>query len=166
MVFNESQKINNLGIKVMFASTLVPIYFILYKEVNERGGFTQGDVMEWSVLFLFLVLVYLLVFESKATLRIDFSGIHYQYKPIIWKEKTIVWNDIESLEVKAVSPLSDFGGWGLKFGFGKKGMGIILSGDHALVVTKKSGRKFTITTSRKAEISRVGEYWMKENNHG
>ena len=99
-------------------------------------------------------------------MRLDSKGIHYKYRPIIWNEKTIPWKEVKNIQVKSVSPLSDFGGWGYKLGFKQKGTGIILSGDHALFITRKIGKNFTITTNRKLELSRVAEFWMNESDNG
>jgi len=54
------------------------------------------------------------------------------------------------------------GGWGFRFG-GKKGKAIVMSSGYGVVITQKSGKKFTITTQRKLELERVIDFWMNEN---
>ena len=57
MVFNESQKINNLGFKVMFAVTLIPMFLLMYQDVKSNGGFSHTDIVECFFVGLFMVLV-------------------------------------------------------------------------------------------------------------
>ncbi len=163
MIFNEQQKLESVGMKMLFGiSTLSALAIIFFTE-NKEG---QAGFDDWLFLIgftLFLTAVYLLVFESTAYTQVDRNGISYKYRPIIWNFKTIAWRDIQSVKVVSVSPISDFGGWGYRFIGGRKGKAIVLSGDFGLQIIKKDGKKFTITTKRNLELKRVVKYWQNKN---
>ena len=142
MAFQETQKMDALWIKVLIIFNSVLTLVIVGKEMIEQPDTTL--IATFISLLVFMVALYFFVVESKATTRIDTQGIHYKYPPFIMNWKLVGWTDIERVEIKSVSPLTDFGGWGYRFN--RKGKGIILSGDKAIIAYLKSGKKFTITT--------------------
>jgi len=162
MLFSEEQKINNIGFKLLFgvvtAFSLVGVFLI-----EQKGR--EGSIYDWFLLIAFLVFllsIYLIVFETKAYTKVDRNGICYKYRPFIWNYKCIGWREIELARVLKIKPIRDFGGWGFRFG-GKKGKAIVMSSGYGVVITQKSGKKFTITTQRKLELERVIDFWMNEN---
>ena len=144
MAFVEEQKLGTVWMKLMYiiagsAALLIPGLSMFKTPENNFIYFMIG-------FFFFLLAIYLLVFESKAQVRIDTQGIHYKYWPIVWNWRLISWREIENLDIKNVNPINDFGGWGYRFG--RKGSGIILNSDKALYITRKTGKPFVITTSK------------------
>jgi len=144
MAFIEEQKLGNVWMKVLYIFASLFALVIPGLKMFETSG--NQFIFFMIGFFFFLLGVYLLVFESKAQVRIDTQGIHYKYWPIVWHWKLISWRDIENLEIKNVNPLNDFGGWGYRFG--RKGNGIIMGSDKALYITRKMGKPFIITTAR------------------
>jgi hypothetical protein len=53
-------------------------------------------------------------------------------------------SDIASADVATIDPFGQFGGWGIRYGFGGR-VGIILRSGEALEVIRKSGRSIVIT---------------------
>lgn len=162
MVFNEQQKIKGFGIKVLMGiSTVITLGVLLLVMFKERSpGFTEYLIL--VITLVFMALVYWLIFEIPAYTRIDRIGIHYKYQPWVWKYRLITWQDIERVDFKSISPISDYGGWGYRMGSEKKGNGIIMGSDGGFTIVKKRGKPFTITTTRKHDAERSVKYWMKE----
>ena len=160
MVFNEEQKINNIGFKLLYGvSTASVLAIVFFTEHEGKAGFN-----DWFFLVgfaIFMVGIYFLGFETSAFTKIDRNGISYKYRPFVWNYKCITWNEIETAEILPIRAVRDFGGWGFRFG-GKKGKAIVLSSGYGVVITKTSGKKFTITTQRKLELMRVVDFWMNE----
>jgi len=53
--------------------------------------------------------------------------------------------EIASARVSTVDPLSQFGGWGVRFGNG--GVGVIVAAGEGLELTRTDGRRFTVTVA-------------------
>jgi len=163
MVFNEEQKLNAIGMKILYGISTLPIIVIVFFKENSEGKAGFDDWLFLVGFTLFIMAIYFFVFESKAFTTIDRNGISYKYRPFIWNFKTIAWRDIQSVKVVSINPISDFGGWGYRFIGGRKGKALVLGGKQGLVISKKDGKRFTITTQRKQELERVLKYWKKEN---
>ena len=75
----------------------------------------------------------------KLKLRVSSEGLHYQFFPIHIKERLIPFEDIKSYKARTYSPIKEFGGWGIRFGFESKAYNV--SGDKGLQIELTNGRK-------------------------
>ncbi len=111
MEFKETQGFNRpwhyLIYIILFLLTIgvsIGVYFFDNKSTETLvGGFICTGLVSWFW------------FTMKLKTRIDSSGIHYRYVPFHRKERTLSWENIETLEVKLYNPFGDYGGWGLRF---------------------------------------------------
>jgi hypothetical protein len=131
---------------------------VVGREIKTNG--LDGEM--WSLVFLIVVfsLVFLLLFRASAQTRIDSVGVHYRYFPFVPKWRCIAWREVKQIAIKSVSPLSDFGGWGYKFG--RKKRGIILTGDHAIYITQQNDKVFAITTDKPEQARHAIAHWAEE----
>ncbi|APZ48188.1 hypothetical protein BW723_16255 [Polaribacter reichenbachii] len=82
--------------------------------------------------------------------------MYYQFFPFHLKLKLIAWQDISKAYVRNYSPISDYGGWGLKGGWSSaKGKAINVSGDVGIQLELKTGKKLLIGTNKESEAKRV-----------
>jgi hypothetical protein len=75
--------------------------------------------------------------------RVDARGLHVR-SAVGFPRFSYALAEITSAELSTVSPLGEFGGWGIRFG-GAGRLGIIMQSGTALEVTRKDGRSFVIT---------------------
>ncbi|MEC8273425.1 MAG: hypothetical protein VXZ76_01150 [Bacteroidota bacterium] len=75
----------------------------------------------------------------KLKLRVSSEGLYYQFFPIHIKERLIAFEEIKSYKARTYSPIKEFGGWGIRFGFESKAYNV--SGDKGLQVELTNGRK-------------------------
>ncbi|MAD50840.1 MAG: hypothetical protein CMC95_06045 [Flavobacteriales bacterium] len=75
----------------------------------------------------------------KLKLRVSKEGLHYQFFPVHFKERLIPFEDITNFKARTYSPLKEFGGWGIRFGFESKAYNV--SGDKGLQLELSNGRK-------------------------
>ena len=157
MSFSESQRIN-LGLRVVVLVGMLPAVLIMAREYQRNPNSENFYLL--LLMISFPVVIYLLFLNNKAKTRIDSLGIHYQYWPFIARWRTINWSDIQRVSIKNIYPLTDFGGWGYKFGRKKKG--IILSGDKAIYIHLKNEKVFAITTSQPEQARSALVQWAEE----
>jgi hypothetical protein len=162
MHFEETQKLGSAGFQIFYILSSLPPFFIVGNEVQKAASevaYRESLGALIAILVIFIGL-YFLLFRTSAKTRIDSAGLHYQYWPIIFRWKTIPWREITSIEVKKMSPLTDFGGWGYKFG--RKKTGIILGGDDAIYVTKTNAKVFAISTLKPEAARSAIAQWAPE----
>ncbi len=156
MIFTEKQTYTRgwMLILLLFLISLVALPWIVYFQGIETD--IVGAVIGSSIGFLLSVFFVTLSLHS----RIDATGVHYQYKPVHRKERTIAWSEIQTVEVKTYRPLRDYGGWGLRFrGFDSKDILLNVSGRTGIYLVTKDGRKIMLGTQKAEEAQKVLEHF-------
>lgn len=94
-----------------------------------------------------------LFFSMKQTIQIDEQGVHYKQSPLINSFKTIPWETIQNWEVKEISALKDFGGWGIRYTGSKTGY--IMQGDFGLELNTGKKRRIVLSVMNRGEVERA-----------
>lgn len=92
----------------------------------------------------------------KLTTKISGEGIHYRFFPFHLKEQFISWSDVDRAYVRKYSPIGEYGGWGIRFGFGN-GKAYNVSGDIGLQLKLKNGKHILFGTKKEEELKKVME---------
>ncbi len=94
----------------------------------------------------------ILFWQMRLMTRITEEGIYVRFVPFHFKEQFFPWESIESAQVRTYSPLMEYGGWGIKYGFNGQGKVFNVAGDQGLQLVFKSGEKLLIGTQKPTEI--------------
>lgn len=107
----------------------------------------------WSIIIAFLAIVLGMALLGSLSLRtrMDEEGVHFKMKLFHWRERTIPWDDIEQIHVREYSPVSEYGGWGMKYG--RSGWAYNVRGNHGIQILKKNGKRILIGTQRPEEVA-------------
>ncbi len=153
-VFKEEQRFTQLWLIVLMAVSLIVPIAILFQEYNKPESSLSLNKLILTITVILLTA--LLIFTFKLTTRIDEKGIYYQFLPFHLKLKLIAWQEISKAYVRNYSPISDYGGWGLKGGWSNtKGKAINVSGDVGIQLELKTGKKLLIGTQKENEAKSV-----------
>jgi|GEM_PF-5566347 len=76
-------------------------------------------------------------------LHVNESCISFQIKGLQRKEEVVLWEDIKQIEKTSIKPLSQFGGWGLRFS--RSRTGYIFEGEDGVELTTVRNNIFVIT---------------------
>ncbi len=97
-----------------------------------------------NIYLLLLVLTMFLITRLEWTLNSD--GFQYRFIPFILKYRKIPFNEIKDATVREISPLKDFGGWGLRK---NKNLGnaYTTTGKIILHIHTVSGKKINVTVT-------------------
>ena len=97
----------------------------------------------WSTLLIAVVLLPVAVGSSFWRVRVSSAG--FTVRSLLGLPRFAVPNDqIESARVTQVSPLGDFGGWGVRWGSNGR-IGVVVRSGEALEVSRKRGRTIVVT---------------------
>ncbi len=140
--FKESQ--NMFAIWLLFI--MVPIIgFQMYQELSNPINLLSNP----AILITAIIIVFFVFIRLKTNYTPE--GIHVVFIPFIWK-KFIPWDDISNAYLRKYS-LSDFGGWGYRFG--KDGRAFTAKGDKGLQLVLKDNSKLLIGTQEPEEIQKI-----------
>ena len=159
ILFREEQQFREWWQIVLRLAATVPAIIIciytLYKQVIL--GVQVGDspapnaVMVGAIIGLSLTLWG--SFKLKLEVWIDTEGVHYRFFPLISKNKLISKEEIQRYEIRKYSPIFDYGGRGIRRGFGRKwGKAFTISGNIGLQLYLTNGKKVLFGTQRSQAI--------------
>ncbi len=109
-----------------------------------------------------LAAVWMVLFFNELQVEVSSAGVRYRFTPFLNSFKTIPVEDIQHYEVGKYSPIMEFGGWGIRFVINKKAFSI--SGNQALKITLKDGKKIYFGTKKPKEMEEAMRKYIKNRN--
>ncbi|MEN9960185.1 MAG: hypothetical protein RL045_436 [Bacteroidota bacterium] len=101
------------------------------------------------------ILLPLLFWQMKLSTRISQEGIYVRFFPFHFKEKFFPWETISASYVRTYSPLKEYGGWGIKYGFNGQGLVYNVAGNVGLQLQFKEGEAVLLGTQKGEEIKAI-----------
>ena len=95
----------------------------------------------------------LIFYLFQLRIKVDKNGLHYQFFPLHFKLHTINIDEIEKIEALEYKPISEYGGWGIKYGF--KGKCYNVSGNKGVKVFLKNGTNILFGSQRHVELEKA-----------
>lgn len=133
------------GLSAVFAAALV---VNLLWQRGEVSGLTA---------FLFIAgaccLVASLVISFRLITQVRSDGIYVRYAPVQPSFTRIAWTDIREVYLRRFDALTEYGGWGLRWG--PSGRGYITPAEWGLQIVLHNGTRVLITTQRAEELTEV-----------
>ena len=81
------------------------------------------------------------------------EGLSFQFFPFHFKKHLVKIEDIEKCKAMEYSPLKEYGGWGIRYGF--KGKAYNVSGNLGVKVHLKNGRNIMFGSQRHNEFAKA-----------
>jgi hypothetical protein len=106
--------------------------------------------MNYVLIGLVLPLIFYL-FELR--IKVSKEGLHYQFFPFHLKAHIVKLEDIEKYKAMEYSPLTEYGGWGIKFGF--KGKAYNVSGNKGVKIFLKNGLNIMFGSQKHNELAKA-----------
>ena len=140
-IFEENQKFTQWWLWVILLSFPIMAF----------GPFDENEVnIEYVLIGLALPLLFYL-FELR--IKVSNDGLHYQFFPFHFKSYTIKHEEIEKAKDMEYSPLKEYGGWGIKYGF--KGKAYNVRGDKGVKVFLKNGTNIMFGSQKHKELAKA-----------
>ena len=95
----------------------------------------------------------LLFYTFQLRIKVNAEGLHYQFSPFHFKSHTIKIEDIEKFKAMEYSPLKEYGGWGIRFGF--KGKAYNVSGNKGVKVHLSNGRNILFGSLKYKDLEKA-----------
>ena len=135
----------------------------VYACITQIGmGITFGDKPMGNTglivtTIVFTVFTVLFLRQHLAT-KIDETGIYIKFWPYHRTWRFYAWDDIASCEVKQYKPISEYGGWGLRFG------AYNVSGNKGMLIKFRQYDNLMIGTQKPEELKQLLKQLNKNYN--
>ena len=110
-----------------------------------------GPLMARSLMALFYSLINLWFWLLHLVTEVRADGIHYRFVPFQLRLRQATWDEIEEYGARTYRPLREYGGWGIRFGFGG-GWAYNVSGNRGLQLKLHNGKRLLIGSQRADEF--------------
>jgi hypothetical protein len=166
--FKEEQQFRQWWWIVLILGATIPAMvmciYALYQQ-TVRGVPVGDSPAPNGVLLIVLIFLCIMLwgyFSLKLEVWINQEGIHYRFSPLIYKAKLITKTEIQRYEIREYSPIIDYGGWGVRRGFGRKWQRAYnVSGNIGLQLYLTNGKKVLFGTQRSQAILYAMDEIMK-----
>jgi len=101
---------------------------------------------------VFALLLFILFRFSNLTIEVRSDGFYYRYFPFHLKVHSIKKSDVKSVSLRKFSAIVEYGGWGIRYGFGKRGKGYIVSGKYGVQFVLQNDSKVLFSTDEPEKI--------------
>jgi uncharacterized protein with PQ loop repeat len=135
---------------------LVQLYLIQTKN-------NQKEPIFFLILIVFMILFFVWFLFLKLKTTISETGIYVNYQGIPFCKRNILWEDIASISVINYSPLSDYGGWGVKYSITGNGWCYNVSGNIGIKLFTKNNKPFLIGTQKKEEAEKIINHYFNKH---
>ena len=115
------------------------------------GPFDENTININYVLIGFFIPFLFYLFELR--LKVSAEGLHYQFFPFHLKSHIIKLEDIEKFKAMEYSPLKEYGGWGIKYGF--KGKAYNVSGNKGVKIFLNNGTNIMFGSQKNSELAKA-----------
>ena len=100
-----------------------------------------------------ILLLAVLVYQAHLITKIDDGGIQFRLFPFQWFYQHIYWQDVEEVYVREYDAITEYGGWGIKYG--QQGKSYTISGRFGIQLVLADERRILIGTLRPIELEQL-----------
>lgn len=122
---------------------------------GEPFGESEWENVGLLIGFFMMLVISMLFFFLRLETKISEEGILVRFYPIQLKFRQYKWEDIDQIYLREYSPITEYGGWGIRYSFTGNGKALNVSGRNGLQLVFKDGRKLLIGTNKSEDLMQV-----------
>jgi hypothetical protein len=148
-----------------FPVVLVFILFLLVQLDFIQTKNQQKNPFVFYAIILFLVGLFIWFFSLKLETTINNQGVFVNYKGLPFCKRKMDWLEIHTISLVKYDPLSDYGGWGVKYSITGNGWCYNVSGNDGIKIVAGNKKPFLIGTQQKAEVEKIINLYFKKKEN-
>jgi hypothetical protein len=130
--------------------------FVFGRPWGDRPVSDMSLLVTSVTVIIFILFMLYLFYTLRLITHVDAKGIYIRFYP--FPGKIIDFPQVESCEARTYRPLSEYGGWGIKYG--RSGKAYNISGDRGAQLVMKDGKRVLIGSQHADELSRTINYYL------
>jgi len=163
--FKEKQWFNQWWMLLIHVGLFVLLGYMLFKwfVMNEAVDKVAADDRNGQLIVVLSILIssaIILIF--RLTTVIDENGVHIRFFPFHRSTKHFSWYDIDKCYTRKYSPISEFGGWGLRIVPGGKDKAYNIKGNQGIQIELKNGKRILIGTQKPEQAEKIIKKYFKK----
>ncbi len=153
IVYKERQYFRNPFVLMLLLAIVGMSVWALVQQVFLGKPFGQNPAPDaFIIIFSMFPVIFLLFFLfMRLDTNIDEESLSVTLSP--FGRRKIAWKNIDKAYVKKYKPLLEFGGWGIRYSLGSKGMAYSVGGNQGLQLELSDGKKVLIGTKKASELT-------------
>ena len=157
ILFNEQQRFKQWWLWLILLAINVTLLVGLYKQLFHDEPFGDKPMNDSSLLIAsgIALAISALFFCFRLDTRIDKEGVSVRFFPFHLTYKHYSWESISNAAVREYNPISEYGGWGLRFGMFGKAYNV--SGNYGLQLIFPDHQKLLIGTGKPEKLKKALE---------
>ena len=144
--------LSSLMMIVLFSTGLYT-QLVLGEEWGDKPMSDLGLILTSTFTMILMIGITIFVSIQKLTLKIDEGSIYVSFRPY-FGTKAFRMDEFQQIHVRKYQPIMEYGGWGLRLGFGKN-KAYSISGKWGLQLVFQDGRKLLIGTKEPDRLKAV-----------
>jgi len=154
-IFKEQQRFRQWWLWLIILGIDGLLIYGFVQQVIIGKAFGEKPMSDIGLSLAVLLSLALSIFSLSIRLEtlITREGISVRFFPLHFKFKVYAWARLRKSYVRKYSPLSEYGGWGLRFGMSGQGRAYNVSGNKGLQLEFTDQKKLLIGTRKPEELS-------------
>jgi hypothetical protein len=149
-IFKETQRFTQWWLWLILGAVNLLFLFGFFKQVIIGQPFGDKPMSDtgMAVATFLTILLSLFFFSFRLETIIKADGIYVRFFPFHRKFKHYPWSAISRSYVRKYAPITEYGGWGLRYGMFGKGTAFNVSGNQGLQLEFTDQKKLLIGTNK------------------
>ncbi|MEO8819652.1 MAG: hypothetical protein ABI267_01560 [Ginsengibacter sp.] len=155
ILFSETQRFKQWWLWILLIGSDIYTFYGSYKKIINAHTFGEKppSIAELLISSWFIVLLTILFLIIRLDTQIKKDGVYVKFFPLHFRFRHYSWTQLSKCYVRKYSPMAEYGGWGLRRGFGGRAYNI--SGNQGLQLEFKNKKKLLIGTQKPVELQEV-----------
>lgn len=162
--FTETQKFNKwwhyLIVVVPLVLLIIVMSLVQFDIVTSKDGTKAPALFFGTIIITSSCFIWFSILKLKT--EINSEGIFVIFFGIPFCKRAIKWEDLQSVSIITYSPLSDYGGWGVRYGISGNGWCYNVSGKIGIKIIYKNGKPFLIGTQKPEDAEEIIHLYFKK----
>jgi hypothetical protein len=164
ITFHEEQRFRQTWVWIIILPCLLIVWYIAINKLllNTPVGNNNASNSEMLILWLlFGILFPIFFYKLKLTTEVRKSGLYIRFFPFHLSFKRIPREreKLKKHEVRTYSPITEYGGWGIKWGSGGKAYNV--SGNRGVQLEFTDGKRLLIGSQKPEQLDSAIEHYFK-----
>ncbi|WP_264522080.1 hypothetical protein [Flavobacterium sp. N1994] len=164
ILFYEEQKFKQWWLWLLLIGLNGIFLFGIYQQIVEKVPFGDNPTSDSGLYIGFgLMLLLTLMFGFiKLQTQIKSDGVYVRFYPFRIQYRKYTWDNLNKLYVRKYSPITEYGGWGIRYGLFGAGEALNVSGNQGLQLVTTNNAALLIGTNKpealKEVLTQIGQY--------
>lgn len=154
--FHEVQRFRQPWIWLVVGAAAASTWVAAIYQLLARKPFGNRPAPDWLILVVWLLIgLGLPALLITSTLRVEVreDGIYYRYYPFHRRVHRISCGEIDKAEARTYRPIVEYGGWGIRAGWGGNGKAYNVYGNRGVQLELADGRRILFGSQRADELA-------------